>query len=73
MDGQYLRSRDVALAKPAFEDELALLGVDYFEVGMMHYIDSVDEFRACLDGSDHEYVQELLERWNHPPHWSFNS
>ena len=60
VDGQYLRSRDVALAKPAFEDELALLGVDHFEVGMMHYIDSVDEFRACLDGPYYEYVQELL-------------
>lgn len=60
VDGQYLRSRDVALAKQAFEDELALLGVDHFEVGMMHYIDSVDEFRACLDGPYYEYVQELL-------------
>lgn len=60
VDGQYLRSRDVALAQPAFEDELTLLGVDHFEVGMMHYIDSVDEFRACLDGPYYEYVQELL-------------
>lgn len=60
VDGQYLRSRDVALAQPAFEDELTLLGVDHFEVGMMHYIDSVDEFRVCLDGPYYEYVQELL-------------
>lgn len=61
VDGQYKRSRDLALVKPAFEDELRLLGVDYFEVGMMHYIDSVNEFVSCLEGPYYEYVQELLQ------------
>lgn len=60
IDGQYQRSRDRELIQTAFEDELRLLGVDYAEIGMMHYIDSVDEFKACMEGPFFAYVQELL-------------
>lgn len=60
LDGQYKRTRDVELVRQAFEDELRLLGVDYFEIGMMHYIDSLDELRVSLEGPYYEYVQELL-------------
>lgn len=60
VDGQYKRTRDVELVRPAFEDELRLLGVDHFEVGMMHYIDNVDELISSLEGPYYEYVQELL-------------
>lgn len=60
VDGQYKRTRDVELVRPAFEDELRLLGVDHFEVGMMHYIDSLDELQTSLEGPYYEYVQELL-------------
>lgn len=60
VDGQYLRSRDVALARPAFEEQLRLLGVDHVEVGMMHYIDSVGEFDTCMQGEFFSYVEELL-------------
>lgn len=61
VDGQYKRSRDVGLVRPAFEEELRLLGVDHFEIGMMHYIDSVDELVDSLEGPYYEYVQELLQ------------
>ena len=50
VDGQYKRSRDVSLVRPAFEEELRLLGVEHFEIGMMHYIDSVDELIDSLEG-----------------------
>lgn len=60
VDGQYQRSRDLDLVRPAFEDELERLGVGFAEVGMMHYIDSVEELRACMDGPFFGYVQELL-------------
>ena len=60
VDGQYKRSRDVSLVRPAFEDELRLLGVEHFEIGMMHYIDSVDELIDSLEGPYYGYVQELL-------------
>lgn len=57
--GQYVRTRDREQIEIAFEDELARLGVDHFDIGMMHYIDSLDEFRECLNGPFYEYVLEL--------------
>lgn len=60
VDGQYLRSRELKYVKPAFEDELERLGVTYAEIGMMHYIDSVEEFHTCMAGEFFAYVEELL-------------
>lgn len=60
-DGQYCRSRERADIEEAFEDELARLRCDRFDLGIMHYIDSVDEFRACMEGEFFAYVQELKE------------
>lgn len=60
-DGQYVRTRERAKIQPAFEDELERLGVDHFDIGMMHYIDSLDELRACLDGEFFAYVRELKD------------
>lgn len=59
-DGQYVRTRDLAQVRPAFEDLLERLGVDYVELGMIHYVDSVDEFREIMVGPFIEYVRELL-------------
>ena len=56
IDGQYQRSRDLAQAVPAFEDELRRLGVDHFDLGMLHYIDNLDEFNACMQGEFYEYL-----------------
>lgn len=61
VDGQYKRSRDIELVKPAFEDELELLGIDRADIGMMHYIDSVAEFKSCMEGPFFAYVQEMLD------------
>lgn len=60
VNGQYERSRDLDLVRPAFEDELRLLGIERAEIGMMHYIDSVEEFRSCMEGPFFGYVQEML-------------
>lgn len=56
VDGQYQRSRDLTLAVPAFEDELTSLGVDHFDLGMMHYIDNLEEFRQCMEGDFFAYL-----------------
>jgi predicted aldo/keto reductase-like oxidoreductase len=60
-DGQYCRSRKRSDIQPAFEDELARLGVDHFDLGVMHYIDSVEEFDAAMAGEFFAYVQELKD------------
>ncbi|WP_080798046.1 aldo/keto reductase [Arabiibacter massiliensis] len=58
-DGQYVRTRDMGLVRPAFEDLLARLGTDHVELGMIHYVDDADEFRAIMDGPFLAYVQKL--------------
>lgn len=57
--GQYVRTRDMNQVRPAFEDLLARLGTDHVELGMIHYVDDADEFRAIMDGPFFAYVQKL--------------
>jgi len=58
-NGQYLRTRDVALAKTAFEDQLVRLGTDYIDVGMIHYVDGMDDWESIKNGPFMEYVLAL--------------
>ncbi|WP_304426285.1 aldo/keto reductase [uncultured Adlercreutzia sp.] len=59
-DGQYVRTRDLAQVRPAFDDLLERLQTDHVELGMIHYVDRVDEFREIMDGPFIAYVRELL-------------
>lgn len=60
-DGQYVRTRDMAFVKPAFEDQLRLLQTDYVDLGMIHYVDTMEEFNVIMAGGPYlEYAQELL-------------
>lgn len=62
VDEQYVRTRDMKHVRPAFEDELRLLGTDHFELGMMHYIDDVDEFDRSWNGEFGAYVRDLRDQ-----------
>lgn len=59
-DGQYVRTRDMALVRPAFDDLLARLRTDHVEIGMIHYVDACDEFRSIMAGDFIAYMRELL-------------
>ena len=60
VDGQYTRTRDLDLVKPAFEDLLRRFHTDYMDLGMIHYVDKVDEFRQIMADSPFiGYVREL--------------
>lgn len=61
-NGQYLRSRDMKKAKAAFEDQLKRLGTDYIDIGMIHYIDGVDDFEEVFNGDIIKYCMELKEK-----------
>lgn len=61
VNGQYLRTRDLSLTKAAFTDQLSRLGTDYIDVGMIHYVDGVDDWETVLNGSIMEYAL-LLKR-----------
>ncbi|MGN0873266.1 MAG: aldo/keto reductase, partial [Victivallales bacterium] len=45
-NGQYERTRSLEETKRAFADLLERLGTDYIDVGMIHYIDAVDDFHT---------------------------
>ncbi len=49
-NGQYLRTRDVNKTKAAFRDLLQRLSTDYVDIGMIHYVDDVDDFHTVFDG-----------------------
>lgn len=58
-NGQYERSRDMKDVKPAFEDLLQRLQTDYLDVGMIHYVDSLQDWEEIEKGPVMEYLQQL--------------
>ena len=57
---QYVRTRDLAQVRPAFEDLLARFHTDYVDLGMIHYVDKPSEFLELMDDSSFiGYVREL--------------
>lgn len=61
-NGQYVRTREMKFVKPAFEDLLARLKSDYVDLGMIHYIDSVEDWNAAMNGDFIRYVHELHDK-----------
>ncbi len=62
VDGQYLRTRDPALCKTFFEDLLTRLDTDYMDIGMLHFFDTFEDWRAVKDGPMMEYALSLKEK-----------
>ncbi|MBQ3865140.1 MAG: aldo/keto reductase [Clostridia bacterium] len=60
-NGQYVRTRDMQFVKPAFEDLLARIGGGYIDLGMIHYIDSMEDWDLSMNGEFVKYVLELKE------------
>ncbi len=58
-DGQYVRTRDMAAVRPAFEDLLRRLGTDYIDLGMIHYVDALEEWEMCMRSEYLDYVRAL--------------
>lgn len=60
-DGQYVRTRDIGPVRAAFADELERLRTDYFDLGMVHFVDSDADWEASTSGAFWEFVNELLD------------
>ncbi len=60
--GQYLRTRNPEKTKFAFEDQLKRLNTDYIDIGMIHYVDSVDDFNNVFNGEIIKYCIKLKEK-----------
>ena len=60
-DGQYTRTRDIEKTKRSFADLLERLHTDYIDVGMIHYVDSEEDFRTVFEGPVLAYARELKQ------------
>lgn len=60
-NGQYERTRNIEEVKEGFRDMLTLLQTDYIDVGMIHYVDSLKDWRQIADGPVLQYAKELKE------------
>ena len=58
-DEQYYRTRDMTYVRPAFEDLLTRLQTDYIDLGMIHYVDSEEEWEQIQHSDYLDYVMEL--------------
>ena len=58
-DGQYYRTREMEYVRPAFEDLLQRLQTDYIDLGMIHYVDSEEEWEQIQHSEYLEYIMEL--------------
>ncbi|MBU9744210.1 aldo/keto reductase [Lachnospiraceae bacterium ASD3451] len=58
-DGQYKRTRRIEEVRESFEDLLDKLGTDYIDVGMIHYVDSLEDWREVSEGPVMQYAMEL--------------
>ena len=58
-DGQYVRTRDMKHVAPAFEDLLRRIGGGYIDIGMIHYVDSMEDWDACMNTEFIEYVRRM--------------
>lgn len=56
---QYLRTRDMSKAVPAFNDLLEQMQTDYIDIGMIHYVDAMDDYDTVFNGSIIEFAQRL--------------
>lgn len=49
-DGQYTRTRDMEKTRRSFEDLLERLQTNYIDIGMIHYVDSEEDFQTVFEG-----------------------
>ena len=59
--GQYVRTRDVDLVRPAFEDQLRRFGTDYIDIGVINYVDEKADFDQVMNGDFIKYVHHLKD------------
>lgn len=57
--GQYVRTRDVDQCRAAFEDLLERFQTDYIDLGMIHFVDTEDDWAGAMSGPYLDYVKEL--------------
>lgn len=62
VDGQHRRSNDFALSVENFEDFLTRLGTDYVDLGMLHHVDTDENYEAMVHGGILDYGLKLKQK-----------
>ncbi len=57
-DGQYEATRNLDEVKAAFEAQLQNLDTDYLDIGMIHYVDSVETWETVIKNGILDYALE---------------
>ena len=60
-NGQYVRTRDMRHVRPAFEDILRRTGHGYIDLGMIHYVDTEEDWDRSMNGEYFDYVMRLYD------------
>ncbi len=61
-EGQYVRTRELDKVQAAFQDLLDRLETDYIDLGMIHFVDSEEEFHQVMEGEFLAYVKSQKEQ-----------
>ncbi|MBS7316154.1 MAG: aldo/keto reductase [Clostridiaceae bacterium] len=61
-DGQYERSRDGEQCRIFVEDFLRRVGTDYIDIGMIHFVDTLDDLKTVEEGPVLDYARRLKEQ-----------
>lgn len=61
-NGQYVKTREMKFVRPAFEDILERMRTDYIDLGMIHFVDSVEEWRQLQDSDFLRYIFDMKAR-----------
>lgn len=60
-DGQYKRTRNLQEVQEGFEDLLTRLQTDHLEIGMIHYIDAMQDWEEVVSGPIMAYAKQLQQ------------
>ena len=58
-DNQYVRTREMDKVKEAFEDFMDRFQIDTLDFGMIHYVDTQEDYDEIMTGEFIEYVRDL--------------
>lgn len=60
--GEYAWSRDLDAIRRTLDWELKALGTDYIDMGFLHCVDQVEDYRELIDAGVYDYLRELKKQ-----------
>ncbi|MCB6566947.1 aldo/keto reductase, partial [Desulfovibrio desulfuricans] len=60
--GQYQRTRDLTEVKDGFQQMCEQLQTDKIDIGMIHYVDAMEDWQLVLDHGILDYALELKKQ-----------